>query len=278
MHVDILGRKGCSRTALEVSKLILSLNPLEDHMGSLFLLEYFSIRCKKVGIYRQFEYFFRVVTLFCEENYGFGSIIWMPDYMFSTALVKGMEKETYPCVNSETLERLGEVKDGKKLSGMSADVVLAVGIYLYPELAREMMRRLAKGVGESDTLKQSEVSIGDITHITAIYIERCSDLWKPEEVSTWLQTSYNYCASHPIDLTPLLSLIDLPFSLSRYSGLDKGRFSEAVHTAVPEELMAAGAVHRPARPRGNLNRHMHPVLLYLALLVPWNSVDFADAN
>jgi hypothetical protein len=49
LQIEILGRKGSSRTALELSKVLLGLNPTNDPMGALFLVEYYSLRSKKVS-------------------------------------------------------------------------------------------------------------------------------------------------------------------------------------------------------------------------------------
>lgn len=270
MHVDILGRKGCSRTALEVSKLLLSLDPGQDPMGSLFLLEYFSLRCKK------YEYFCRLVREFCGEVHGHGSLIWMPNYIYSFALVKvltGAQPDRPAPVSTQTRADLAAIRDWKGLFSASADVVLALAISLYPDFACRLLQRLAKSV-PANMPPQADLGIGNMTNTALIYTERCGDLWKGEGISAWLQAGFSLCAQEPQDLGLWKGWVDLPFSLDRYSGLDKGRFSETVHTAVPEELLAAGAVQRPARIRGNLSAHMHPLLLYLALLLPWNSVDF----
>lgn len=270
MHVDILGRKGCSRTALEVSKLLLSLDPQQDPMGTLFHLEYFSLRCKK------YEYFNRIVREFCGEVYGHGSLLWMPNYMYSFALVKaltGTQADRPTLISSQTIANLAAIRDWKSLFTASEDVILALAICLYPDIARSLLQRLARSIPATLPL-QTDLGLGNMLNTTQIYTERCGDLWKSEGISGWLQAACGVCTQTSLDLSLWRGWIDLPFSLDRYSSLDKGRFSEAVHTAVPEELLAAGAVQRPARIRGNLNAHMHPILLYLALLLPWNSVDF----
>lgn len=44
--VDILGKKGCFRAALEYNKFLLKLNPYEDPVGSLLCLDYFALSSK----------------------------------------------------------------------------------------------------------------------------------------------------------------------------------------------------------------------------------------
>jgi len=46
-YIDILGRKGCCRTGLEFSKLLLGLSPKTDLFGALLRIDYFAIRAKE---------------------------------------------------------------------------------------------------------------------------------------------------------------------------------------------------------------------------------------
>lgn len=46
-YVDILGRKGCNRTAMEFCKLLLGLKPREDPFGVLLRYDYYCIRAKE---------------------------------------------------------------------------------------------------------------------------------------------------------------------------------------------------------------------------------------
>jgi hypothetical protein len=45
-YIDVLGRKGCCRTALEYCKLLLGLNPKVDFWGVLMRIDYYAIRAK----------------------------------------------------------------------------------------------------------------------------------------------------------------------------------------------------------------------------------------
>jgi hypothetical protein len=43
-YIDVLGRKGCCRTALEYCKLLLGINSKLDFHGSLLRIDYYAIR------------------------------------------------------------------------------------------------------------------------------------------------------------------------------------------------------------------------------------------
>jgi len=46
-YIDVLGRKGCCRTALEFCKLLLGLNPKDDTHGVLLRIDYYANRAKE---------------------------------------------------------------------------------------------------------------------------------------------------------------------------------------------------------------------------------------
>lgn len=45
-YIDILGRKGCCRTALEFCKLLLGLDPQQDPYGVMLRIDYYALRGK----------------------------------------------------------------------------------------------------------------------------------------------------------------------------------------------------------------------------------------
>ena len=48
-YIDILGRKGCNRTALEFCKLFLCLDPEADPYGVLLRIDFYAIRAKEAS-------------------------------------------------------------------------------------------------------------------------------------------------------------------------------------------------------------------------------------
>lgn len=51
-YIDILGRKGCTRTALEYSKLLLSFDPEEDKFGVLLKIDYYALRSGEIDYFK----------------------------------------------------------------------------------------------------------------------------------------------------------------------------------------------------------------------------------
>lgn len=84
--IDILGKKGCYKAALEYNKLLLKLNK-DDPTASLFCLDYNACSAK------QYDYLLQFANHYGDEFYGGKlkqrtTIYWMPNMMFSAALAK----------------------------------------------------------------------------------------------------------------------------------------------------------------------------------------------
>ena len=83
-YVDILGRKGCNRTALEYCKLLLACSPRHDQWGTLFRMDYYALRAKESQFYLDFT------RSFCQEYHFGGTLMVLPNVMLSSALAKHM--------------------------------------------------------------------------------------------------------------------------------------------------------------------------------------------
>ena len=53
-YIDILGRRGCNRTAIEFNKLLLSFDPQRDPFGVLLRIDYQAIRAKEYSLLESF--------------------------------------------------------------------------------------------------------------------------------------------------------------------------------------------------------------------------------
>ncbi len=82
--INILGKKGCYRTALEFNKFLVRLNPYDDPTGALLTLDYNSISSK------QFDFLLNFPHQFAQQYYKSKdfSLICLPNFLYSTALCK----------------------------------------------------------------------------------------------------------------------------------------------------------------------------------------------
>lgn len=46
-HIQFVGQRACYRTALELSKMLLSLNPVEDPLAIVLSIDYYALRAKE---------------------------------------------------------------------------------------------------------------------------------------------------------------------------------------------------------------------------------------
>jgi hypothetical protein len=76
-HMQHLGRRGCHRTALEVCKLLLSLDS-DDPMGAIFCIDYFALRAE------QYQWLQKFVREYGAER----SLPLLPSFALSVALAQ----------------------------------------------------------------------------------------------------------------------------------------------------------------------------------------------
>jgi hypothetical protein len=83
-YIDILGRKGCSRTALEYCKLLLGFSPTTDAYGVLLRMDFYSVRAHNE------QFFLDFLTQFPVEVYQDPSatLLVLPNLLMSAGLAK----------------------------------------------------------------------------------------------------------------------------------------------------------------------------------------------
>lgn len=82
-YIDILGRKGCNRTALEFCKLFLCLDPQVDPYGVLLRIDYYAIRAKEAA------YLLSFLERYPREVFSFEtSLLVFPNFILTAALAK----------------------------------------------------------------------------------------------------------------------------------------------------------------------------------------------
>lgn len=84
-YIDILGRKGCSRTSFEFCKLLLSICPYHDPYGALLRVDFYTLRARE---YQLFIDFVRRLPseLYPEEPSA--SLLILPNILLSMGLAK----------------------------------------------------------------------------------------------------------------------------------------------------------------------------------------------
>lgn len=135
----LLGRRGCHRTAAEVSRLLLSLAPESDPCCSLLAFDYYCLRSREPD---------RLLLPFVGRLLQHPSLLLLPSYAFSVALAKhavSMSSEKLDASASATkalqlasMQQLLHVTDPM---GYSAEELAYHALGLYPKLLGDLAEK-----------------------------------------------------------------------------------------------------------------------------------------
>ncbi|GFT33466.1 transcription factor 25 [Nephila pilipes] len=161
-HLIYIGQRGCNRTSLEFCKLLLSLDPEEDPLGVILMIDFYAIRSS------QYEY---LIKLYYEWN-PTRNLFQLPNFAFSIALA------TY----------LLAVDD--ELPTFEADVMLQNALIMFPGFLLPMLNRCNVEPDKavlSHSLFQRQSDPSALAQLISLYIGRMHSLWKAPDVIHWLE-------------------------------------------------------------------------------------------
>lgn len=255
-HVQTLGKRGLHRTALEICKLVLSLNS-EDPCGALFTIDYFAIRCKKYSFLRELAD--------CHDQGGAAT---MPNIVYSLALAKYHEEEEGRKGTDCDIANTSQIGDNE--SSLSANDLMAKAVMLHPAVLVLMQKKLNKDLNLtlSDdwirVLHSSPFSLYDegyinnpsLQKLVDIFVERNHLLWKTDPIQKFLlyaAEKVSSLANASVDM----QREDLPLGLTiddwsnvraqafptdkgdQYRHLRVDDFSDSIAQLPPEEIEGA---------------------------------------
>ncbi|KAL3859671.1 hypothetical protein ACJMK2_009879 [Sinanodonta woodiana] len=262
-HITNIGQRGCYRTALEFCKLLLSLDPVDDPMCVLLMIDFYALRAK------QYDY---LIKLF-EEWEGHRNLSQLPNFAFSVSLA---------------MFHLNQ--EGGDLS--KADAMLQKNLLMFPSL---LIPLLDKCNIQPDKSVAAHPFFGPVAEysqppalkqLIALYIGRCKSCWKEPEVVTWLERNVKATLQRVEDKDPLMADYKSK-RLSRYQGTPRNIYRHILISEVPDAtttlppdvastvlsydplppLDSESGYSRPDRPRRpNLNGN--PLSLFLRSLLP----------
>lgn len=170
-HMKNMDRRGCHRSALEVCKLLLSLD-LDDPMGALFCIDYFALRANEYEWLEQFS-----------EEFKTDNSLWLfPNFSYSLAICRFyLERE----------ERTNDA-DVAALKATSADL-MKQALMLHPSALKKLVAKVPlKDQAWTNTLKnaffRSEKSgSASLDHLISIYVERSYIIWRLPDLQKLLR-------------------------------------------------------------------------------------------
>lgn len=170
-HVKNLDRRGCHRSALEVCKLLLSLDS-DDPMGSLFFIDYLSLRAEEYTWLEKFA-----------ESYKNDTSLWLfPNFSFSLSISRFY------------LEREEPLKtDNLDCTRANSTDLLKQALMLHPLVLKRLVEKVPlKEQFWVHILKHSfflpdQTGIPSLDHLINLYVERNYIIWRIPDLQKLLR-------------------------------------------------------------------------------------------
>ncbi|NXH57624.1 TCF25 factor, partial [Rhabdornis inornatus] len=171
-HLMFLEKRGCPRTALEFCKLILSLDPENDPLCVLLLIDFLSLRAR--------EYTF--LTRLFQEWESHRNLSQLPNFAFSVPLAYfflSQQEERPELERSQARERAARLIQLALIMFPSVLMPLLDRCSVQPDarVASHPFFGLNAQISQSPALNQ----------LTSLYVGRTHALWKDPAVMAWLE-------------------------------------------------------------------------------------------
>lgn len=259
-HMQHLTRRGCHRTALQVCKLLLSLDP-EDPLGARFCIDYYALRGE------QYEWLEKFVVQYSPD----GSLSLFPNFSFSSALARfhsealDKEKKGEEKKGGEQ-GRGGEIENSRMEVEATSQELLQQALLLHPLMLKKLVDKAPIKVDAhwAKILKHKLFAFPEgggpsVEHLIELYLQRSSILWRAPDVQVWLRD---------VSLT-ILEMADrkggdngeiscwkavrkeaFPSEVNEYRHLFLADFTDSIATLPPEEVAAMREAMGDGRGRG----------------------------
>ncbi|XP_031471357.1 transcription factor 25 [Phasianus colchicus] len=173
-HLMFLEKRGCPRTALEFCKLILSLDPENDPLCVLLMIDFLSLRAR--------EYAF--LTRMFQEWESHRNLSQLPNFAFSVPLAYfflSQQEEHSELELSHARERAARLIQLALIMFPSVLMPLLDHCSVQPDarVASHSFFGLNAQISQSPALNQ----------LTSLYVGRTHSLWKDPAVMAWLETN-----------------------------------------------------------------------------------------
>lgn len=171
-----MDRRGCHRSALEVCKLMLSLDT-DDPVGALFCVDYFALRAQEYAWLEQFS-----------EEYRSDNSLWLfPNFSYSLAIARVYLEKNESSSSSEATHI-----DTSKSSSLD---LMKQALLLHPTVLKKLVDKVPlKDQVWTKILKHSyfrsdQSKIPSLDHLINIYVERNYLIWRLPDVQKLLRSA-----------------------------------------------------------------------------------------
>uniref|UniRef100_A0A5B7CBL4 Transcription factor 25 n=1 Tax=Davidia involucrata TaxID=16924 RepID=A0A5B7CBL4_DAVIN len=170
-HMKNMDRRGCHRSALEICKLLLSLDS-DDPMGAMFCIDYYSLRAEEYTWLERFA-----------EEYRSDNSLWLfPNFSYSLAICRFyLEHEV---CSKETDTEIGKAT--------STDLVKQA-LMLHPSVLKKLVAKVPftdqvwTNILKHSFFVSDQTGIPSLDHLINIYVERSYIVWRLPDLQKLLK-------------------------------------------------------------------------------------------
>ncbi|PON49431.1 Transcription factor [Parasponia andersonii] len=280
-HMKNMDRRGCHRSALEVCKLLLSLDS-DDPMGAKFYIDYLSLRAEEYAWLEQFS-----------EDYQSDSSLWLfPNFSYSLAICRFYREK----------QESEEGAQAVTTKSCSTDL-MKQALMLHPSVIKKLVEKVPlkdqawTGIVKHSFFRAEQVGIPSLDHLINMYVETNYLIWRLPDLQKLLRNAVQQIIeilkSDSSEAKDWACVRKEAFSSEKneYRHLLVLDFSHSVPTLPPENLQhfivdprmrevvhndgnAANANEGIHAPRNVTNRNALAVLF--ESMLPW--VHYEDVN
>ncbi|KAJ1770298.1 hypothetical protein LPJ74_003302 [Coemansia sp. RSA 1843] len=180
-HMQFLARRGCWRTAFEVNKVLLSLDPAQDPYGALITLDFHALKAA------QYEYVERFA-----DQWAWAPVQMMPGWSFSRALAAFMLERRKQKRAPQQQQQQQQAHDQPSMEYL-VDAILTFPTAvpaLWDKASIDVDARVAGHPYFDDPHIKSSDDDPAMTHmqlLVRLFVERSGALYRVPEVTQWLQ-------------------------------------------------------------------------------------------
>ncbi|KAK9269864.1 hypothetical protein L1049_025437 [Liquidambar formosana] len=172
-HMKNMDRRGCHRSALEVCKLLLSLDS-DDPMGAMFCIDYYSLRAEQYAWLERFS-----------EEYKSDNSLWLfPNFSYSLAVCRFYLERDDPSKEADSETRKATSIDLMKQALMLHPLALKKLVAKVPLKDQAWTNILKHAFFKSD-----QTGSPSLDHLINIYIERSYIIWRLPDLHKLLRDS-----------------------------------------------------------------------------------------
>eukprot|EP00005_Dracoamoeba_jomungandri_P001679 CAMPEP_0174252178 /NCGR_PEP_ID=MMETSP0439-20130205/1762_1 /TAXON_ID=0 /ORGANISM="Stereomyxa ramosa, Strain Chinc5" /LENGTH=647 /DNA_ID=CAMNT_0015332679 /DNA_START=61 /DNA_END=2004 /DNA_ORIENTATION=+ len=284
--IEMLGKRGCSRTALEFCKLLLSLDPT-DPLALLLSIDYYSLRCKEYEYLTEFNEKWKEECVMVEEEKEDKKTnkqkkqtqdiptpsTCLPNWAYSIALASILQNKPREEINTNLKQAL--LNFPMMLNPLLVKCNAKMNTK-YEQSERDWMQ-----IQTHDFFSKSYFP--NLLHIVHVYVDRTFALWKSPKVLERLQFAcckvldFVENKQNKSKLDEFILVRQNPFLCSE--AVTNHILLTELREAIAElpsdakrhfEIYTTEVVARPATTN-------NPLALFLQTLLPWNQVPNAPA-